>query len=321
MKEQQKTVRGKPTQESVECISHIQYLNKNHSKALFDTQRMNGLMDLLRDTTTQLGERLLFEVRKGNPIVYFSGGKIIDISSDGAGNIRFKIDEKYAIDDDDTMAVEEFNKRAGDIDFWISGIDKLKSIMRKWWNATGKKDNSERKKQQLFALDNDDFNNSMVVLDTEYGATTWSHLNGTHKISKVDMVAVVKNKDGEYDIVLIEFKDKDTTVGHKCGVADHVRDFSVLIEKKAKDIKESIKNIFDIKSQLGLFKNVPENFQLSGNIDCMILLMDVEECVFSNEITKVKMENIIDGRYKLYSYMLKDSGDYKLDFSKAIFRV
>jgi hypothetical protein len=264
----------------IEMAAHLdyeQFLDTRIEQKLFCGD-LNVLL-----TAIQNDKELLFEIRKGKAIIYYSGCKIIEISVTGS----LSIDEKYArtarrktnknqfqVNKNAEGLLKDLNSQKRNYALWIKHLDSVKKILSDYRkNVTP---NDEREKQQRIATANDSFNSDIVILDTEYAVREFKK-RSSH-LAKVDMVGICKNSDGKYDIVLIELKVGDKALTGKAGIGSHVRDIDTILKHRTSDLKKSVSNIIGTKHKLGLLRNFPKQTpKLSGKYKAVILAYDLTQ--------------------------------------------
>jgi len=280
---------------------YIQHLSEKMEKELLKPENA-GLLKMIAD------DDLVFAVRKGKPMVYFSGGVFCWILTNKKGEIYLKIDPSYAKKEkrpgrkskDEPLAppvyipeyLELLNSLNGEEenhkswqkqkDGWLKNKEEIKKIMKNFYINVKRNEEGERRHQ--IAVNNNDFSEDVVVLDFEYGMVgeTKDEAKKHGKINKVDIIALVRNGD-KYDIAIIELKVGTDAFRGKAGIADHVKDFGEVLKPKAKDcIIKSVVNIVNIKTKFNLIKNAPAVFNediLTKRVYPAILVYEYERDV------------------------------------------
>ncbi len=124
-------------------------------------------------------------------------------------------------------------------DFLNKNWENLIKIM----NARAK-NTDERKFQQNVEFYNNKEDNNFYIIDIEYALGK----GATGKNANLDMLAIEKNDNGNYNLILVENKVGSASSSGKSGIADHIRDFTDLMESDKVD--KFIKNAQEIANQL-----------------------------------------------------------------------
>ena len=269
---------------------------------LLDREDFQPLFDTIKDD-----KDLLFEVRKGFPIVYYLGCKIIGIRPYYKKQLSLSIDSKYATlnrrrdgnekqnyDEEAKKLLDEMNKNRFDYTFWKENLKNVKRIIGRYRDNVAP--NEERKKQQRIAKANNDFDGEVIIFDTEYGVRKEPVTSS--KLCKIDMTGVCKNDRGKYDITVIELKVGDGAVEGTAGVGEHIKDFGIILNSRKDDLKQSILNIFEIKKRYGIFEHCPEELVLSGEYRAVVLAYDLDK------MKKPYKEKYIDKNIETEGYKL-----------------
>jgi hypothetical protein len=186
-------------------LDYEQHLRKDIENLLLK-EDFNSLFNTIKNDSD-----LLFEIRKGKPIVYYKGCMIIKIEC-SRGKLNLHVDPNYSkrqiegnkkceFDTTSFKLLNELNENCFDYKRWNESLPPLKKCItdfRKIYH------NVERQQQQLIAKTNNDFKNEIIILDTEYGVR--KERKKESKLCVFDMVGIKRNNDNKYDIVLIELK-------------------------------------------------------------------------------------------------------------------
>jgi len=264
----------------MEYMEYEQHLTPDMKK-LLESAEFKPLFDRIMND-----DELRFEIRKGSPIVYYLGCKIIEINSNRNKTLRLNVDYKYAKKtlkksdnaeseyfEDRLQLLNNLNLNSSDFILWKEKLDEVKTFIDYYRNEVVL--NCERQKQQKIASANNDFAKDVVILDTEY-AVREKHCRKS-KLCKVDMIGVCKNENGSYDIVLIELKVGDHSLNGAAGVEAHIKDFEKILGSRKEDIVKSVENIFQIKKDYRLLKNCPEKINISKNFIAVVLAYGLEK--------------------------------------------
>ena len=264
-------------------LYYVQQLDKTF-EALLDQPNFAPLLRMFKNDP-----ELLFEVRKGNAIVYYMGGKICELTLGGRApnkKIRCYIDphysrrgkrknseEAFVVDSVAEAMLEDLNSQAHRFDYayWAEKMPEVKTCIAE---HLVDHQNKERQKQQVLSKENNDFDCPIVILDTEYGVR--EKVSKSSKMAKVDMVGLRRSGEGKWDIALIELKVGYSSVKGNAGIADHIRDFEIILRCRRPDITESALNIFELKKRYGWLKNCPNTLELSGVFVAYILAYDLK---------------------------------------------
>lgn len=246
---------------------YVQNLEPETLKSL-KNGALNPLLRLLQGDS-----ELVFGIHKGDCTIYYLGCCFCHITR----SRRLEIDKNYAklergkpdIDKEKYDFLDDLNKKGKEnhgkeaAESWVQGAEKIKRIIKESRERVAP--NNERQKQQRFLSANNDFATGFVFLEQEYGVCVGRRV-------KVDMIGVAANDHGAFDIVLFELKvGHKAMAGKKASIADHIRDLEKLRTERKDDLIKSVRNIFDIRKELGLLDNAPDKLSLSENVKCVVL--------------------------------------------------
>jgi hypothetical protein len=291
------------------ALEYVQYLSDDLKNLYFYDKRYSQLRQLI-----QCDDQLVFAVRKDEIHIYYRGGRILKVtetrkclkleccSLNYARKQRGK-DELNAFGDViKNLLADKYNA-----DLWVKNIDGLKECMSYYRENICK--NPERQLQQDIELNNRNFNDEVVIVDNEYGVCDY---HSKDRLCKVDLVALYKD-NGVYKICLIELKRGYDAIHGSAGIATHVNDFDVIINKRKPDIIASINNLISYKKLNNYLQNVPDDIVINENTEicASILCYDLSDNQRTGALSLIKnsRENI---SFELHYNLKLDSNCHKL---------
>lgn len=218
-------------------------------------------------------------IRNNKVMIYYMGGKILDISSSGL----LGFDPKYIAHYDNKIKI---GKRFANAEDWLSKEKLLKSAIHSYQTNYNK--NEKIAQQEIILENNNSQNSEWYFVDMEYSVPGISY-------GRFDMIAISKRQDelGKYQIMLVELKTGTNAFGgagedtYGSGIAGHINNFYKFLygESGKQNILRLAKEITTIMANynaLGL-NNAGLNFALEDidvapeNVKCVILCTDIKE--------------------------------------------
>ncbi len=201
---------------------------------------------------------LCLEIRENYINIYYRGCSISKIAQNkDTKSYTYSFDEEYFKKE----TIKLPNENILEIDSakaWINYFPTLKNIID--MSSKG----GEREFQQLVVRENNDRNTGnstdYYICDVEY---TSARKNG-----RFDLIALKWLSKGaerkinkELKLAFIEKKYGDGAIGGEAGILKHIRDFTKFITKDADYLHEEMKEIFNLKLNLGLIKGCKKKIE------------------------------------------------------------
>lgn len=260
-------------------------------------------------------EKFSLEIRDKNVNIYYCGGSILKIYEKKYG-YRFKFDANYCLNKGCDINFEKLkNLSPCSVGSYIDNFNLMKSEMDSWFEANPKK---ERKFQQKLLQD-------VSIIDIEYQIHRKKLKDG--KGMRLDMIMV---KDGK--LIIIENKYGQGALSGNAGIAQHYADINRLFSNETvfEEFLESMKNIINIKSVLGLLGNKSDylleqaNYFSKNNTEVLFLLVNYnpKSSKLRNAINEIKELNTSEV-FKSKIYFLDENENQSIkeldciEYSKA----
>ncbi|MCP5455903.1 MAG: hypothetical protein H7A30_06550 [Thermotogae bacterium] len=246
---------------------------------------------------------IFLEIRDGFINLYYRGGNLLKISEKADG-YKIAFDTNYFLDKSTNeyiniknlfLNLKNVNNNNNFIPDLIANIPILKSEMDKWFT---KKTKLEREIQQILVKENN-INlcqkSDYFIIDIEY---TYKNDNGIY--ARFDAVGVKWESDGvsrkrtkNLQLSFIELKFMDSTLKNSSGILKHIMDINDFCSdnKKISCVKNEMKNIFAIKSELGCIENQNKIESFSEEKPELILILANHDP--DSNILKELLEQII----------------------------
>lgn len=225
---------------------YIRYLDIDSLKE--DITNLPALQKLLETIKTDTEQRYQFEVRQNRFTVYYNGGKLSNFKKNKSGKYTTDFDLKYC----DNQGKESVNREKiisignKDIDGFVDNLKIFTAEMDAWFDKHPK---AERANQQIICKKFRTPNELLWLLDIEFVIEN----------SRFDMLGV----DNDGNIKLIELKVGNDALSSapksgsdklKSGLYKHYLDFVRVKqnERLCRAVRESAKNIVNIRNALGL---------------------------------------------------------------------
>ena len=240
----------------------------------------------------KLNDKLCLEIRKDYINIYYMGGNALRIIQKKNG-YRFEFDEKYCLDEKTRTKVKAFRT----IDDYRDNFSLLLSEMDAWFDEFPKE---ERRIQHELIKQN---TSGFCIIDIEYAGSYISE-DGKKKNFRLDMLAVHNN-----NLVIVENKVGEKSMGGSAGIVKHYNDISAIIESEEakKNLLESARSIASNKRELGL----PTADITIDMIEILFVLIDFNKKskMLTNQLAK------INPAYNLKIVFMSEAGP--IDYANA----
>jgi hypothetical protein len=182
-------------------------------------------------------EELFLGIRERNAIVYYMGGKIMDITFPRGRSVKITIDKKYFEDGIGPGFITRNHPRE-----WCENIASLKDTIKRFQLKKTSIKIDKIIQQIILTGNNSSPNKEYFIVDMEYSMPGIAY-------GRFDFIGLRKNENSKkYQIVLIELKQGSGAFGTSCksnsdnskmnpygsGVVGHAWNFSKFLENKEK---------------------------------------------------------------------------------------
>ena len=221
---------------------------------------LSGILQRVKEDNT-----LMLAIRKDYINIYYRGGNIMKISTNGSKYKAF-FDTNYKKTNKDLPDLPDKLTTKSEADKWISSLPHLKGIMDVYFSTRQK---AEREFQQLIAREN---NSSSISNETEYFISDMEFSDSDTK-ARFDMLAIkwlaAARKDGTNCIpAVIEVKYGYKALDGNAGIISHLKDFEQFIADKNKysNLLNTMASQFNQLDNWGLL-----NFNRHKNCDGIVI--------------------------------------------------
>lgn len=222
---------------------------------------------------------LQFEIRKNYINIYYRGGSLIKIKEISENLYNAYFDKNYITSNDSEGVIIQCIEDIDSIEKTrklIEFIPKIKQQMD-FWMKLKKPDGGEREYKHIVAKENNSGNvgkySDYFICDIEYTG----HLNKEEDY-KFDMIGVKwpansksRENNDSLSLCIIGMKHNEYEDFNITNYSSKIYEF-IICEEKLNRLKEDIKEIYNIKSQLGLiypYNNV--NIDFGSNIEILFI--------------------------------------------------
>lgn len=232
----------------------VRILPENFLKAFHKAGPLYPVLDAVHHDNT-----LDFQIRHKEVHVYYRGGKILGIKSNGeATHFQFSFDLKYS-GQEAGLELPKDNAQAKE---WVEKFPLLKQAMDRYFT---KYEKYEREFQQLIVRENTYSKSSngtdFFIIDIEYEQTVKVEIN-KRTTTRFDLIglhwpaeAAVRRSANTYRprLCLFELKYGDSALGGKSGMVDHLEKALQFCKAQAlEELKDEMVNLFSQKRKLQL---------------------------------------------------------------------
>lgn len=234
----------------------------------------NGSLSKIREIILK-DDTLMLDLRGKSIMVYYRGGKLLEIKENGKSYQFICGDKKYIVtnltipnvefaDDGsyDTSLIEEYiAKFKYNMDIYFGGI--------RIDDKRPKRHSLENEIRQHIVRENNYTRNAnstdYFIIDTEYETTQKKKFDIVAIEWEADISTRKLQKGYQPKIVIFELKYGEDAIGEKCGLNDHLRDFNNFMTntEEVACFKEDMLKVLNQKRELGLIPYLNPN--LKGN--------------------------------------------------------
>lgn len=192
------------------------------------------LHDVVNEVNNEKNEFWMGMRNKNTVMIYYMGGKILEISSTGL----LSFDNNYINEEERNKIPGDFN----DVGDWLSKKEKIKeAILKRQQGGAGKQGREKIVQQEIMIKNNKSNKSDWFLVDMEY-----SSVKNAKKYGRFDMIALSreKNKRGKYTIGIIELKAGIAAI-NGVGAKRDSNNKIIGIEGKGSGIDGHIKKVYD----------------------------------------------------------------------------
>lgn len=298
------------------------YLSETFKDDLIEGE-LKQVLEIIRQDDT-----LMLELRGNKVIVYYRGGKLLEIKETEPHRYSFIAgDKKYLMGKSGMSLKTIYSSGQYDIETLENYIATFKYSIDKYFGGLR---NGETRRNR-FSIENEirqhivRENNytkkadqtDYFILDTEYE---------THNGKKFDIVALEwiadspKRKLQSYKprLAVFELKYAEAAISDKCGLCEHLKDFEDFIADKARveDFKREMLKVLEQKREMGLipyltFKNQNKVSAMAEEIEFINIIANYkhESTKLSTEIKKMRHFKMMKSNYMGYGLFKRNIMD------------